>query len=235
MKKAIVLALAVLVSVPLAFSAIVTNSNQSIQYYRMLARNASTDIDAVFYNPAGLVKLADGFHLSIQNQSIWQDKTVTNGFPFLNTDTYKGTTRVPVFPDIYAVYKTGKLALSFGFGPNAGGGTAKFNTGLPDLEIPFAEAMLPLDLIGAGVNRSMPHTPSPIGWPGPSASAISRPKTPTRVPSPIFPTTSSAARCNRPTTCSPHMVCPVGPPYSSTATWTSPSPGRASRPSWAST
>ena len=153
MKKAIVLALAVLVSVPLAFSAIVTNSNQSIQYYRMLARNASTDIDAVFYNPAGLVKLADGFHLSIQNQSIWQDKTVTNGFPFLNTDTYKGTTRVPVFPDIYAVYKTGKLALSFGFGPNAGGGTAKFNTGLPDLEIPFAEAMLPLDLIGAGVNH----------------------------------------------------------------------------------
>ena len=76
MKKAIVLALAVLVSVPLAFSAIVTNSNQSIQYYRMLARNASTDVDAVFYNPAGLVKLADGFHLSIQNQSIWQDRSI---------------------------------------------------------------------------------------------------------------------------------------------------------------
>ncbi|MGD0781951.1 MAG: hypothetical protein ABSA30_03720 [Candidatus Aminicenantales bacterium] len=137
MKKAVVLVLVAFVFVPLAFSAIVTNSNQSIQYFRLLARNASTDIDAVYYNPAGLVKLADGFHLSIQNQSIWQDKTITNSYPFLNNGSYLGTTRVPIYPDIYAVYKTGKLALSFGFGPNAGGGTAKFNTGLPGLEIPF--------------------------------------------------------------------------------------------------
>jgi long-chain fatty acid transport protein len=138
MKKTVVLVLAVFVSVPLAFSAIVTNSNQSVQYFRLLARNASTDIDAVYYNPAGLVKLQDGFHLALHNQVITQDKTVTNAFPLLNSNSYLGTVRVPIYPDIYAVYKKGPLALSFGFGPNAGGGTADFAKGLPTFEIPAA-------------------------------------------------------------------------------------------------
>ena len=52
---------------------IVTNANQSAQYVRMLARDASTSIDAVYYNPAGLTKLADGFHISLSNQSIFPD------------------------------------------------------------------------------------------------------------------------------------------------------------------
>jgi long-chain fatty acid transport protein len=150
MKKTVVLVLAVFVSVPLAFSAIVTNSNQSVQYFRLLARNASTDIDAVYYNPAGLVKLQDGFHLALHNQVITQDKTVTNAFPLLNSNSYLGTVRVPIYPDIYAVYKKGPLALSFGFGPNAGGGTADFAKGLPTFEIPAAaySALFPLMNLG---------------------------------------------------------------------------------------
>jgi len=38
---------------------IVTNTNQSATYIRMLARDASTSIDAVYFNPAGMVKLDD--------------------------------------------------------------------------------------------------------------------------------------------------------------------------------
>ncbi|MGC9374003.1 MAG: hypothetical protein ACP5DQ_03050 [Bacteroidales bacterium] len=49
---------------------IVTNQNQSAAYIRMFARDASTGIDAVFFNPAGLTKLSDGFHLSLNNQYI---------------------------------------------------------------------------------------------------------------------------------------------------------------------
>ena len=148
MKKAIVLALAVLVSVPLAFSAIITNTNQSVGYFRLLARNASLDIDAVYYNPAGLVKLQDGFHLALHNQSIWQDKTVTNDFPMLNSGQYVGTVRVPFYPDFYAVYKSGPLALSFGFGPNGGGGTADYATGLPSFEQPFSTLPILLSSFG---------------------------------------------------------------------------------------
>ncbi len=148
MKKAIVLALAVLVSVPLAFSAIITNTNQSVGYFRLLARNASLDIDAVYYNPAGLVKLSDGFHLALHNQTIWQDKTITNDFPMLNAHEYVGKIRVPFFPNFYAVYKSGPLALSFGFGPNGGGGKADYATGLPEFETGISGLPTMLSLMG---------------------------------------------------------------------------------------
>ena len=138
MRKSIILVLGILVAVPLAFSAIVTNTNQSTQYLRLLARNASTDIDAVYYNPAGLTKLADGFHLALHNETIGQTKTVINDFAFLNQSTYEGKINVPIYPDVYAVYKQGPLALSLGFGPNAGGGSAEYSKGLPSFESAYS-------------------------------------------------------------------------------------------------
>jgi long-chain fatty acid transport protein len=148
MKKSLILAVAFLVSVPLAFSSIVTNTNQSIGYYRLLARNASLDIDAVYYNPAGLTRLQDGFHVAFHNQIIRQDKTIVNDFAYLNNHTYVGEVRVPLFPDFYAVYKKGPLAFSFGFGPNAGGGSADFATGLPSFETGFATLPVLLSSMG---------------------------------------------------------------------------------------
>jgi len=117
---------------------IVTNANQSASYVRMLARDASTSLDAVYYNPAGLTKLADGFHISLSNQSIFQKKTIENKFPLLHEAKYVGDVTAPLFPDFYAVYKKNKLALSFGFQPNSGGGSAKYDTGLPSFEIPVS-------------------------------------------------------------------------------------------------
>ena len=136
----------------LAFPAIVTNTNQSAFYLRHLARNASTDIDAVYYNPAGLTKLSDGFHLALHNQSIFQEKKVVNEFPALNAREYVGKVNVPVFPTFFAVYKKGSLAFSFGFGPNAGGGSADFAKGIPSFEIPIAQ--LPALISGMGIPTS---------------------------------------------------------------------------------
>jgi len=132
-----------------ASAGILTNNNQSATFIRLLSRNASLDVDAVYYNPAGLVKLSDGFHLSLHNQIITQDKKIINGFPLLNEPNYLGEVRVPFFPNLYAVYKKGNLAISFGVGPNAGGGTADFKTGLPSFEIPFST--LPVLLTNMGV------------------------------------------------------------------------------------
>ena len=39
---------------------LVHNTNQSAAWSRMLSRGATLDIDAVYYNPAGLTKLKDG-------------------------------------------------------------------------------------------------------------------------------------------------------------------------------
>jgi hypothetical protein len=98
MKKSILLALVVLLSVPMAFPSIITNTNQSIGFYRTLARFASLETDAVYYNPAGLTKLKDGFHLAFHNQTITQEKTILNTFAYLNSGEYKGEVNVPAFP-----------------------------------------------------------------------------------------------------------------------------------------
>ncbi|MCK4631248.1 MAG: outer membrane protein transport protein, partial [Bacteroidales bacterium] len=118
---------------------IVTNTNQSSAWVRLLVRDATTEIDAVYFNPAGLTKLNDGFHFSISNQYITQEKDVLNSYSFLNAGLYKGEVRIPIFPDVYAAYKTGGLVFSFGFNSVGGGGGAKFDSGLPSFEMDISD------------------------------------------------------------------------------------------------
>jgi len=139
MKKLIVL-IALTMFVNVAFSnGLLTNTNQSAQFVRMMSRNASLGIDGVYYNPAGLIKLEDGWHFSINNQSLFQTKTIDTKFPWLNNGHYEGKTSIPVFPSGFAVYKKKNWALSFGVGPNAGGGSPTFDRGLPSFEIPLSK------------------------------------------------------------------------------------------------
>ncbi len=152
MKKLVLSATALLFLVNLALAGgILTNSNQSAQFVRMLSRNASTDLDAVYFNPAGLVKMEDGFYLAFHNQSIFQTKTVNNLFPMLNDATYIGDVAAPVFPSFFANYKKDKFALSFGFGPNGGGGSAEYKTGLPSFEVPISQLPAGLNQLGIPV------------------------------------------------------------------------------------
>ena len=113
---------------------LVTNDNQSASYFRMLARGASTSGDAVYYNPAGLVFLDEGLTISLNSQMIWMERTLTNDLPTLNNSEFIGKLYVPVFPGVYAAYKTGNWAFSLGFNPPAGGGSVEFAKGLPMLE-----------------------------------------------------------------------------------------------------
>lgn len=124
---------------------LVTNTNHSAYMVRMLSRQASTGVDAAYYNPAGLTKLSDGIHLSINNQVIGQTKTITNDYYFLKNSPreYTGTVSAPVFPGVYAVYKKNKFAFSAGFNPIGGGGGAEYLTGLPSFEMGIAD-LVPL-------------------------------------------------------------------------------------------
>jgi long-chain fatty acid transport protein len=149
MKRGFVAIVLALFVAPLVFGTIITNTNQSVQYIRLLNRNASLGLDAVYYNPAGVVHLENGFHLAIHNQTIFQTKTVINDFPFLNKSEYVGDVKAPIFPSVFAVYKKDKFALSFGFGVNSGGGSADFKTGLPSFEIPIS--LVPALVSGFGI------------------------------------------------------------------------------------
>lgn len=119
---------------------ILTNTNQSAHFIRMVARDASLQIDAVYTNPAGLVKLNDGFHISFTNQSAFQTRTITSTFaPFKGfggneIKEFKGDASAPVIPSFQGAYKTGKWVLSGSFAVSGGGGKATFNHGLPSFE-----------------------------------------------------------------------------------------------------
>ncbi|MCK7536503.1 MAG: hypothetical protein MZV63_38755 [Marinilabiliales bacterium] len=112
MKKILSALSALVITGSLFAGGLVTNTNQSAYMVRMLSRQASTGVDAAYFNPAGLTKLADGFHFSLNNQTIGQTKTITNDYYFLTEKPteYVGKVSAPFFPGIYAVYKTGKLA-----------------------------------------------------------------------------------------------------------------------------
>lgn len=147
MRKIFTVLTATLFTGSLFAGGLVTNMNQSASWVRLPARDASTDIDAVFYNPAGLMKLQNGFHFSISNQTIFQNKEVENFYKGpgeaygLNQNLYKGKVKAPVFPGLYAAYKRDRFAFSLGFNPIGGGGGAVFDKGLPSFE------MTPSDLV----------------------------------------------------------------------------------------
>jgi long-chain fatty acid transport protein len=159
MRKFFTFFAAMLITGSLLAGGLVTNTNQSAAWVRLPSRNASVGIDAVYYNPAGLMKLGNGFHVSVSNQSIKQTRTIKNyytgpgGSYGLNQQTYKGTVSAPLFPSISAVYKLDKLAFSLGFYPIGGGGGAEFKKGLPSFEMSPSDLVPSLSSQGASAYR----------------------------------------------------------------------------------
>ncbi len=136
MRKLLTFVAATFITGSLLAGGLVTNTNQSAMYTRLQNRNASTGIDAVYFNPAGLTKLGNGFFASVNNQTISQTKTIVNNYSFLSgtPKEYIGNVSAPIYPGVYVVYNTGKLSFSAGFNPIGGGGGATYDNGLPSFE-----------------------------------------------------------------------------------------------------
>jgi len=141
MKKIKLAAIAAFLNASLLMAGgILTNTNQSAHFLRNLARDASTEIDAVYTNPAGLIKLKDGFHFSFTNQSAFQTRTITSTSPLFmmnggsDTKEFKGKASVPIIPSLQGAYKKGKWVLSGSVAVSGGGGKATFDRGLPSFE-----------------------------------------------------------------------------------------------------
>jgi len=142
MRKLLTFSIAVLISGSLLAGGLVTNTNQSAMFTRLQNRNASTDIDAVYFNPAGLTRLGDGLYVSINNQTISQTQTITNNYQYLSgakPRSYQGDVSAPIYPGVYVAYKKGKFAVSGGFNVIGGGGGATYNAGLPSFEMSVAD------------------------------------------------------------------------------------------------
>jgi len=124
---------------------LLTNTNQSVHFLRNPARGASIEIDGVYTNPAGLVKLStNGLHFSLNNQSAFQTRTITTTFaPFAgnggsDTKAFEGKASALAIPSLMFAYKKDKWAVSGYVGVIGGGGTLTFEKGLPSFESQIA-------------------------------------------------------------------------------------------------
>ena len=151
---------------------LLTNTNQSIAFNRNFARVGAIGIDGVYFNPAGVAFLSNGFHLSLNFQNAYQTREITSSFsvpafeqvpalqpfakPFkLNggkedgSKFYKGKASVPILPSFQVAYNKDKWSFQAGFGLTGGGGKATFNEGLPSFE-------RQVSLLPALINQKLP-------------------------------------------------------------------------------
>jgi long-chain fatty acid transport protein len=119
-----------------AFAGAVDNkTNWSAEYIRTLARNAATDYaDIAAYNPAGTVKLEEGFIINGSIQFLTKDyENIINGTSFESDEP-------SYVPGVFGVFNNGKWSLFAAFSNYGGGG-----------KVDFSQGNLTTNLIAAGI------------------------------------------------------------------------------------
>jgi long-chain fatty acid transport protein len=134
MKKlsAIMIAMAALLCFSAPLPAQMDNlTNLSVEWMRMPARNAASDsTDIVVYNPAALVRLGDGFHLNLGNQSLLRKPSHTYDLGLGAGERTFSQDGIDAFlPNFYAAYKKDKWALYGGVYISGGGAVADYPQG----------------------------------------------------------------------------------------------------------
>ena len=138
---------AMLMSAEAFAGGLMTNTNQSASFLRSVARGTSLDPDAVYFNPAGVVFMDNGFHIGISDQIAYQTRTINSTYaPFAMgagnngamSKEYVGTAFSAVIPSLHFAWKHNRFAVMAGMGVNGGGGSLEFGTGLGSFERQFA-------------------------------------------------------------------------------------------------
>ena len=136
---------------PLFAGGIDNKTNWSAEYIRTLNRNAATDsADIVAYNPAGVMKMEDGFigNLSVQ----YIDKKYTNTVGGTDFESQEPS----YLPGLFLLYKKDRYAGFFSFTIPGGGGYVDYSQG--NYTTQYAAA-----LINAGVYIPTFGAPVPNG------------------------------------------------------------------------
>ncbi len=119
---------------PLYAAGIDNNSNFSTGYIRTFNRNAVTNApDAAVYNPAGIIKLDNGFYVSVHNQL-----AIRNYVHETRTE-YAATNPTLLLPSMFLVYTKDVWGVFGAFTVPAGEGPLKYEDGVAGLnENPYA-------------------------------------------------------------------------------------------------
>jgi len=122
---------------------LVTNTNHSAAFLRNPARDATIELDAVYYNPAGVAFLKKGFHFGLNNQSAFQSRNITatmqsNNFvppASVANRKYEGKIVSPVIPSVHFAYVSDRWSVSSHLGVPGGGGELDYANGLPMFDV----------------------------------------------------------------------------------------------------
>lgn len=125
---------------------LLTNTNQSAAFIRQMSSNAVIDITSLYTNPAGTAFLSDGWHLSLNVQSAYQQRNIETTFPLFmlnqNNPTakheFKGKATAPVIPSFQLSYNKDKWSVNAAFAITGGGGKCEFGKGLGSFEALYA-------------------------------------------------------------------------------------------------
>ncbi len=110
---------------PLMAGGIINKQNLSSEYLRTISRNAATDAaDATVFNPAGVMKMEDGFYGNLA--IFYADKDYSNTIPGLGELDSKEPS---IIPGLFALYRQDKWAGFFAFTIPGGGGFVDFKDG----------------------------------------------------------------------------------------------------------
>jgi long-chain fatty acid transport protein len=103
-------------------------NNNSADYIRSLSRNSSLEgADIAIYNPAGTVRLPDGLHLSLSNQTVSKfNRHAMRSSPFKE---YESEITSPLYPTAFAIYKQADWAAFGAFSFPGGGGELRYDKG----------------------------------------------------------------------------------------------------------
>ena len=140
---------------------ILTNTNQNVAFNRMMSREASIGIDGVYYNPAGVVFMGEGHHLSINWQLAYQTRTIDNDYPLFTNNVnnpttprkFEGKAFAPAIPSFQYAYNKGKWSFQANFALNGGGGKCTFDNGLGSFETIVGETALAAAQLAGAVDR----------------------------------------------------------------------------------
>lgn len=146
---------------------ILTNTNQNIAFNRNMARDGIIGIDGVYSNPAGVVFMDNGFHLSFNWQMAFQTRTILTTNPDFAlglrnggkmVKEFEGKANAPVIPSLQAAYNKDRWSFQFNFSVTGGGGKCEFSNGIGSFESAvgaLAKQLNPLGVTGYDVDGYM--------------------------------------------------------------------------------
>ncbi len=104
-------------------------SNMSAKWVSSNTRNAATDeADIVNYNPAGVVRLSDGIHINLSNQTMFRKPEHTFDLG-AGEQTYGQDGTDAFLPNLYLAYKKTNWSVASGVYISGGGATANYPRG----------------------------------------------------------------------------------------------------------